>query len=233
MRYVIGIDEVGRGPLAGPVVVAAVLLPANWRPRGAGRRPDLRDSKQLSQIQRETWYEHLIAHPKVRFFVAEAQPRTIDEMNIARAADRAARIACEKLLAEGGVQAGECAIYLDGGLYLKTRTESRRRTLVHTEEVLLDAGAVIVQTIVKGDGLIPAIRIASIFAKVHRDRLMLDLAKEYPGYGFDRHKGYATKEHYAAIKKLGLSAIHRLTFTGSLHRQAGSLPPRAFSEAGF
>ena len=142
MRYVIGIDEVGRGPLAGPIVVAA----------------------------------------------------------------------CERLLLETGIDPRLCTVYLDGGLYISKAAGPRKRALVQTEEAFFRGRSILSQTIVKGDEIVPAIRIASICAKVHRDSLMIKLAEKYPGYGFERHKGYGTKAHYAALKKLGISKLHRLTF---------------------
>ena len=212
MRYIIGIDEVGRGPLAGPIVVAAALIPAGWRPRRSGERTDLRDSKALTASQRESWNSYLISHPKVRVRMVEVRARKIDEVNIARAANMAARKACERLLFETGIDPSSCTVYLDGGLYISRSAGPRKRALVQTEEAFFAGRSVLSQTVVKGDEIVPAIRIASICAKVRRDSLMVKLAKKYPGYGFERHKGYGTKAHYAALKKLGISKLHRLTF---------------------
>ncbi len=212
MRYVIGIDEVGRGPLAGPIVVAAALIPMNWQPRRSGKRVDLRDSKALTVLQRELWSSYLISHPKVRVKMVKVQAQRIDEMNIARAANMAARAACERLLLETGIDPRLCTVYLDGGLYISKAAGPRKRALVQTEEAFFRGRSILSQTIVKGDEIVPAIRIASICAKVHRDSLMIKLAEKYPGYGFERHKGYGTKAHYAALKKLGISKLHRLTF---------------------
>ena len=215
MQYVIGIDEVGRGPLAGPVVVAAVLIPANFRPRRAGRRLRLRDSKQLTTIQRELWREYLISHPRVKYAIAMVQPKTIDEINISEAANEAACKALCKVVSALPANSHELAgVYLDGGLYLKKLRYSRKRMAEYREEVALSTRKlrVLANTIVKGDEKITAIKIASILAKVHRDRLMVRLAKQYPGYGFERHKGYGTRGHYKAIRTLGVSKVHRLTF---------------------
>ena len=195
MRYMIGIDEVGRGPLAGPVVVAAVLIPIGFRPRKRGKRPALRDSKQLTARERELWREYLALHPKVRYAVALVHPKKIDNVNISRAANEAALRAFKSLTKTYELKAKSYAVCLDGGLYLGN---GRARRPAHT--------------LVKADERIPAVAMASIFAKVHRDRMMVRLAEQYPGYGFERHKGYGTKSHYAALRNLGPTDIHRLTF---------------------
>lgn len=212
MRVVIGIDEVGRGPLAGPVVLAAVAIPAAWRPRKGQGRQSLRDSKKLTAIQRERWSAYLAAHPKVAFATAKAYPRSIEDLNIARAANKAARRALQKLLGRLGEVELE-GVYLDGGLYLQQLRSPRPRSAFHSEEVRLPGGRVVTaHTLVKGDEKIPSVKIASVLAKVQRDRIMAREAKKFPGYGFERHKGYATKRHYAALAKLGPTPIHRLTF---------------------
>jgi ribonuclease HII len=197
MRYVIGIDEVGRGPLAGPVTVVAAAIPALWRPRKGQGRLSLKDSKKLTALQRQLWSEYLTIHPKVIFAIAEHSPRKIDQINISRAANLAAKRACLRVCATLGISLAECDVYLDGGLFLgngKTRLSGR--------------------TMVKADEKVPAVAIASILAKVHRDRIMVRQAKRYPGYGFEKHKGYATKQHYIALGRLGATKIHRLTFLG-------------------
>lgn len=194
MRYVIGIDEVGRGPLAGPVVLAAVCIPEGVRitSRKLGK---LRDSKKLSEKKREEWSAYLRSHPRVKFALARINPRKIEKLNISQAANRAAYKACAKLINDGKLPLSSCKIYLDGGLYARSGKVS-----------------LISKTIIKGDEKIPAIKMASIFAKVQRDNYMVKMAKKYPEYGFEKHKGYATKVHKAALKKYGPSDIHRLTF---------------------
>lgn len=232
MKYVVGIDEVGRGPLAGPVVLAAAAIPVSFRPRlrssfakamggrskgYGGRSPKryipLRDSKKLTAIQRERWSEYLLGHPKVILAVTRAYPKTIDDVNIAQAANKAARKALRKILKN--ISPDDLAgVYLDGGLYLQKLRHSRGRADVHTETVKLGRNvSLAAHTVVKGDEKIASIKIASVIAKVHRDNFMVKEAKKYPGYGFERHKGYSTKSHREAIRKLGLSKIHRLTFT--------------------
>ncbi len=185
-KYVIGIDEVGRGPLAGPVLVAAVAVPVGLRPR-CGKFP-LRDSKRLSAIQRGHWFEFIKNHPKIDFAVARLQPRSVDRLNIAKAANRAATRALKRLNKAGA------PVYLDGGLFLEKLP------------------AVKAKTVVRGDGKINAVKLASIVAKVTRDKYMVKLHKKLPEYGFDEHKGYGTKKHKRAIGRHGLSDFHRKSF---------------------
>jgi len=188
-KYIIGIDEVGRGALAGPVVVAAAALVV-------GRRFNkLRDSKKLSAKQREAWHLFFKENPAIDFAVARVYPRRIETMNISRAANLAAERAYKKLMAIHGSRLGKAHIFLDGGLFLGNGERPGSA-----------------KTIVKGDEKIPAIAIASIIAKVTRDRFMVRLAKKYPAYGFETHKGYGTKEHYRALKKNKPCDAHRSTF---------------------
>ncbi len=194
-RYVIGIDEVGRGPLAGPVFVVAAAIPVGFR-RKHGVLGTLCDSKQLSTEQREAWSRYLRGLSEVRFAVARVSPQVIDKINISKAANRAANKAYNSLLTM--LDMGESySAFLDGGLYIGTKANS----------LLLGA-----KTVIKGDETIPAISVASIIAKVLRDRYMANLAKQYPGYGFETHKGYGTRAHYKALRRFGPSKAHRLTF---------------------
>jgi ribonuclease HII len=211
-KYIIGIDEVGRGPLAGPVVVAAVALSqsrinrklnsrifANKNSRTIRDLP-LRDSKKLSPKQREIWFEYIKKHPKIFYAVAKISPQKIDKINISKAANLAATNAFKRLIKNSGLKIKNCKIFLDGGLYLNIK-------------MLLAIGYWLKpKTVIKGDEKIPAIMLASIIAKIHRDRLMKKFHKKYPKYGFDRHKGYGTKDHFKAVKANGFSKIHRLTF---------------------
>jgi ribonuclease HII len=212
-KFVIGIDEVGRGALAGPVVVvaAAVRVYAVSRiQNSAGMK--LRDSKKLSARQREEWVAHFKICPDIAFSVARVYPRGIERMNISRAANLAALRACRRLVAkrlslsvQRGLQSaqrsalGDTPVFLDGGLYLA----NGKWQTAHCP------GA---KTMVKADEKIPAVAVASVIAKVSRDRFMRRLAKKYPEYGFEAHKGYGTKAHYRALKKHGASPVHRLTF---------------------
>ncbi len=190
MRYIIGIDEVGRGCLAGPVVVAAAAVPAGFSPHPS----DLRDSKQLTEREREAWVAELSRNSRIQVSFARVSPVNIDRKNIANAANLAALRAFQRLIRENPFLS-EAGIFLDGGLYLG------RRGLVHRA-----------LTVVNGDEYVRAIQVASIFAKVHRDRYMAKLARKFPAYGFEINKGYATRTHRQALLKNGPTSVHRLTF---------------------
>ncbi|MDR3582210.1 MAG: ribonuclease HII [Candidatus Pacebacteria bacterium] len=191
-KYVIGIDEVGRGALAGPVVVAAAMVPA-------GRFRALKDSKKLSPWQREAWYAYFKNSGEVRFAVARVYPRGIERLNISGAANRAALRAFTRLMRNTGAGARSAQVFLDGGLFLGSRAAQKS----HAPRAL---------TVIKGDEKIPAVAAASIVAKVTRDRFMVRLARRWPAYSFEVHKGYGTKIHRAAIAKAGPCEAHRLTF---------------------
>lgn len=195
-HYIIGIDEVGRGPLAGPVVVCALALPRGFKiyPELVEGQPPLRDSKKLSALQRERWYEWIKAHPRISYAISRVYPRGIERLNISQAANLAATRAFIKLAtSHKSLATSRARVLLDGGLYLR-------------------ASHVPSKTIIKGDEKIPAISLASIVAKVTRDRFMDKLHKKYPQYGFNEHKGYGTLAHYAALKKYGATEAHRATF---------------------
>ena len=194
MHYVIGIDEVGRGCLAGPVVVGAALIPKNLR-LPSRRLGKLSDSKRLTKRKREEWVGYFKGHPRIFFSIARVGPRGVDRLNISNAANLAAWRAFGALKRKAGVTIASSEVYLDGGLYLKKKG--------------LVAEA---RTVVRGDESIRAVQIASIVAKVERDRLMTSSARHYPGYGFEIHKGYGTRSHRDALIRLGQSDIHRLTF---------------------
>ncbi|MEK9180011.1 MAG: ribonuclease HII [Patescibacteria group bacterium] len=229
MRYIIGIDEVGRGALAGPVTVAAVCIPANRKSQIANRSlGKLKDSKKLSAKQREVWFEYFDQHPALHYGVARVFPRQIEKRNISGAANLAALRAYNKLNSkfparlasqrEAGRQIPNSKVFLDGGLYLGNNrriTQNVRRT---TQKKFQRKSALSqrwsARTIVRGDEKIKAIAAASIIAKVTRDRAMVRLAKAYPQYGFEIHKGYGTKAHMRAIKRHGPSEAHRSTFLG-------------------
>ena len=201
-KWIIGLDEVGRGALAGPVTVGAAALLAGMRfDRAELKRLklSLRDSKELSSKARERWVVYLKKRKNIRFAVASVPPKTIDKINISQAANLAATRAFEKL-ADYEMMKTEPKVFLDGGLYLKGDWGKRLK----------------VRTVVKGDETIDAVKIASIVAKVHRDRLMARRHGKYPHYGFPKHKGYGTARHMRSLKRHGLSAIHRKTFCGFL-----------------
>ncbi len=191
--YIIGIDEAGRGPLAGPVVVAAIRAP-----RAIGRilrRRGIRDSKKLSAKRREEWFQFLVAHPYVEWAVARVWPRIIDRINISRAADLAARRVYAKLCTDlRSVQ--KQLVQIDGGLALPQHVQH--------------------EVIIKGDEKIPAIAAASIIAKVTRDRIMLRLHRKFPQYRFDLHKGYGTKLHREKVRQFGRCEMHRRSFAKNI-----------------
>jgi ribonuclease HII len=174
-----GVDEAGRGPLAGPVVAAAVMLDELHPIKG------LADSKTLSPLRRERLYDEIRAKA-LCCSVAEASAREIDELNILQATLLAMRRAVE-------------------GLRLRPH-----RVLVDGNR--LPVLAMPAQAIVKGDAKVQSIAAASILAKVHRDRLCLELHDRYPQYGFATHKGYPTAEHLQALRKHGACAEHRRSF---------------------
>jgi ribonuclease HII len=206
VKYVIGIDEVGRGPLAGPVVVAAVAIPKGFgfRVKGLG---ELRDSKKMTVERREAWFEYFKKHPKIVYSVARIYSKKIDATNISRAANLAAFKACQRVLLVSKKVERSHQILLDGGLYLRDKKYS------------LGSGA---ETIIKGDEKYAPIMAASIVAKLARDRYMARLAKRYPAYGFEIHKGYGTKAHFKVLRKAGPTPVHRLTFLSGLGRSTKS-----------
>ncbi len=195
----IGIDEVGRGSLAGPVVVAAVAAPTGIRRQVSGVRKPLRDSKKLSPKRREEWFRFIQKHPHITYAIARVYPRTIERINISRAANLAALRAFKRLTNRYQVSGIKCQVYLDGGLYLGNGNQPPYA-----------------KTVVRGDEKFNSIKLASIVAKVSRDWFMTRLAKKYPSYGFEIHKGYGTKAHFAAIRKYGPSEAHRLSFLKNL-----------------
>ncbi|MEK7464593.1 MAG: ribonuclease HII, partial [Patescibacteria group bacterium] len=190
-KFIIGIDEVGRGALAGPVLVSAVMIPKSIN-LNFKKLPKLKDSKKLTAAYRETWFEFIKNHPKIYYATARVNPRVIDRINITKAANRAATNAFKRLDVGKGTR-----VLLDGGLFLNTDYAFTR-------------------TIIKGDEKINAIKLASIVAKVTRDRYMVKLHESYPLYNLAKHKGYGTRKHIRAIRRHGPSDIHRLTFINGL-----------------
>ena len=176
-----GVDEAGRGPLAGPVVAAAVILP----PEEEFDLP-VNDSKALDEAFREELGERLRSDPRVVWAVAERSAGAIDRINILRATHEAMREAVMSLKVHPDMA------FVDG---LKVR------------DFPVEA-----RFIVKGDAQSASVAAASIIAKTHRDHLMMELDKVYPGYGFAQHKGYGTAQHLEALRKLGPCPEHRKTF---------------------
>ena len=183
VTLVAGVDEVGRGPLAGPVVAAAVILPVEFSVLG------IDDSKKLSEKKREELYDKILEHC-ICYALGIVDHQDIDRINILQATRLAMQLAIEGL----GVQ---------------------------PEHVLIDALSLpavpLPQTgIIRGDSASVSIAAASIIAKVTRDRMMQEFHQQYPGYCFDRNKGYGTREHYEGIRRQGLCGIHRRTFLQNL-----------------
>jgi ribonuclease HII len=178
LKLIAGVDEVGRGCLAGPVIAAAVILRNNIS--------GLKDSKKLSKKKREEL--SLIIMKNSYFSFGSSSPKEIDEINILQASLLAMKRAILKLSVEPG------KILIDG---------------IHKPDLNTDT-----QTIISGDSYIDEISAASIIAKVYRDNLMMQFDKKYPNFYFSSHMGYGTKMHKAAIKKYGITPIHRKTFKG-------------------
>jgi ribonuclease HII len=183
----IGIDEVGRGPLAGPLTVGAVGASGNirvWRVLEG-----IKDSKQLTPQQREEWYKKIKSESRFLISCVSLPPIFIDKRGMALSL----RVAVERCLRRLSIEQSKCRILLDGGL---------RAPKIYTNQL----------TIIRGDESEPLIAAASIIAKVTRDRYMVRMHKKYPKYGFASHKGYGTRAHFAAIRKNGFSILHRKTF---------------------
>ena len=178
-NIICGVDEAGRGPLAGPVCAAAVILPAN------AVIPGLNDSKKLTDRKRRELMP-VIQEMALGYGIAFADEKEIDEINILQATYLAMKRAIDMLPIKPDLALVDGNRAGDFGLPVKT--------------------------VVKGDSLSASIAAASVLAKVTRDDLMLALAEKYPQYGFEVHKGYGTKAHYAALTQHGPSEIHRMTF---------------------
>ena len=179
IKTICGVDEAGRGPLAGPVCAAAVILPSHLE------LPGLNDSKKLTDKKRRELYP-IIKEQAIAYGIGFASEEEIDEINILQATFLAMQRAIDQL--EGKA---EFAL-IDG---------NREK----------DFGLP-VMTVVKGDSRSASIAAASVLAKVARDDVMLAMAEEYPEYGFEIHKGYGTKAHYAALREHGACPIHRMSF---------------------
>jgi ribonuclease HII len=187
LSIVAGVDEAGCGPLAGPVVAAAVVFPCSWADTGLfSKLRGLNDSKQLTGEQREKFFSILASHPDIRHGIATVDVEMIDRINIRQAAWRAMNMALDQL------DPHPEHVLIDG---------LRIRWLTYPQTAL-----------VQGDARSYSIAAASVLAKVTRDRLMREYDQLYPGYGFAEHKGYATPQHYAAINAHGPCPIHRRSF---------------------
>lgn len=201
-QFLIGVDEAGRGPVAGPVAIGVVMVSKGFNIKKAF--PGVADSKVLSAKKREEIYKQIQSASRrseragtLRHIVVFASARTIDKVGITKAVRRCVYKGVRTLapLGRPGIgnsKAKNVRVLLDGLLHAPPE---------YTQ-----------QTIIRGDATEPIISLASIAAKVRRDVLMRTAAKKYPEYGFEVHKGYGTKKHYATIHRHGLCAIHRRSF---------------------
>lgn len=239
-RYIAGVDEVGRGPLAGPVVTAAVVLPEDFDV------PGIDDSKKLSEKRREELFA-IITEKALAWGIGQADHAVIDEINILQATKQAMYQAIEacgqmlrrRLREHDGCGSGRWGA--DEREHDKQEPDLREHGVCTAERrehgteaenpndasgsidyVLLDAVElpdlrIPQQAVIKGDAKVLAIAAASIVAKVTRDHMMMEYAKDYPHYAFEKNKGYGTKDHYAGIREHGICPIHRKTFLKTIH----------------
>lgn len=197
MKYVIGIDEVGRGPLAGPVVFCACATLSTFDALSLFPKRILKDSKKLTEKQREEIVSSLNSHiqeKQILYGLGEVSASEIDTLGLRDALLLAQKKALENLYLQNVPK--DSKLFLDGGLREHRDVEQ--------------------ETFIKGDEKIPVIALASIIAKVYRDAHMKKLAQKYPVYGFERHVGYGTALHRDAIKKHGVTKEHRLSFLKNL-----------------
>ncbi len=190
-RFVAGVDEVGRGPLAGPVVTAAVVLPEDFDVLGVD------DSKKLSEKRREELYDQILDRC-LAYGIGMADHKVIDEINILQATKKAMKEAVTACDLQLRVKEGGAA--------------DARIDFVLIDAVTLEGLDKPQHAVVKGDAKVLAIAAASIVAKVTRDRMMVEYAKEYPWYAFEKNKGYGTAAHYEGIRAHGTCPIHRMSF---------------------
>jgi ribonuclease HII len=185
---VVGLDEVGRGPLAGPVVAVAFLIRSNFKmPRAL--RKELRDSKKLSAKKRLKFYRFFQVHPDMEWGIGRASEGVIDSINILQATKLAMKLALVQLEKKTGKAD---FLIVDGNFTIDSKLQQK--------------------AVPKGDEKVFSCAAASIMAKVTRDRMMVGYHRKYPKYGFDRHKGYGTRMHIKNLKKYGPCAIHRKSF---------------------
>ena len=181
IKIIGGVDEVGRGPLIGPVVAACVVLPLDFKLDG------LTDSKKISEKKREQYYEYIINNC-VAYGIGQCSPKEIDDLNILEAT----KVAMKRAIDEVNKKIKIDYLLIDGNMKFDFDYQYK--------------------SIVKGDYYSISISAASVVAKVYRDRMMIELDKKYPMYGYKLHKGYPTKKHLEAIKQYGLIDGYRLTY---------------------
>ena len=186
---IIGVDEAGRGPLAGPVVAAAVVIKGY-----SSYLDEVNDSKKLTETKRERIFKNILKDSNISYGIGIVDADVIDEINILEATYIAMKKAIDDVI--DGIE-GKYLILVDGNRKIKNCEYNQ-------------------ETIVKGDSKSLAIATASIIAKVTRDRIMKELDLKIPGYNFSKHKGYGTKEHYKLLRENGVSNIHRKSFLKKL-----------------
>ena len=192
---IIAVDEAGRGPLAGPVTAGAILIK---NPYFKSFKPPLKikDSKKLKAQERQILYLWITQQKNLKFSYASVGPKIIDKINIKNATMSAMTQAIKKLNVKDYI------LLLDGKDKINTLDSQIKQ-----------------YTFIKGDEKLISLSLASIVAKVKRDRLMINLSKKYPQYLFENHKGYGTKVHYQKIKKYGISEAHRISFLKNLNNK--------------
>ena len=196
MKFLIGIDEVGRGPIAGPVAVGAFCISNKNLPKVRRIFKGVKESKQLSEDKRESWFGIIEQTRKLKlvdFAVTFQSEKVIDTKGLSFAIKNALKISLNSVTSKSKVKPNQVKVLLDGGLKAPTEYINQK-------------------TIIKGDEKEMVIALASICAKVLRDRKMNLLAKKHPKYGFEKHKGYGTRAHYDAIRKHGQLYLHRKSF---------------------
>ena len=217
-KYIIGIDEVGRGPIAGPVCVCAFVLKNKEYDSFVKESKEfldlpLRDSKKLTKKHREKWFAYLKKSKeemKCDYAVSFVSNEMIDKFGIAKCIEKALGESLKKITPS---QIGNSRVFTPEGPYADDNFQ-----FATTFRILLDGGLKAPkefenqESFIKGDEMHPIISFASIVAKVSRDKVMEKYGKEYPEYGFEKHVGYGTKAHYEAIKKHGQTLIHRKSF---------------------
>jgi len=203
--YLVGVDEAGRGPLAGPVVAAAVILPPDFD------LPGLNDSKKLTEAKREVLFP-LIQQHALAWAIAEASAAEIDQINILQADFLAMRRAlqaigwlglrCQSPAGETRQQVWSSGVSMVGDFFVAVDGNLK----------ISDVGPAQQLPVIKGDAHVASIAAASILAKVHRDRALVKMDLEYPQYGFAKHKGYPSPTHLEAMRQFGLCPEHRRSF---------------------
>ena len=191
-RFIGGVDEVGRGPLAGPVVACCCVLPEDFGVLGVD------DSKKLSEKKREELFDRITSEA-LAFGIGEVDPETIDRINILEATKLAMKNAVEE--ADRRLMAC-CSACIDHLIIDALKLDEVKKPQL---------------SLIKGDASSVSVAAASIVAKVYRDRIMVEMDKRYPGYGFASNKGYGTAAHYAGLRAQGPTDIHRMTFLKSMH----------------